>query len=334
MSAEVNSTVVGYKGKFGKVSAWEFFHQEDWYEQMFLSNGDPRTKDKFLMQTPEPALAIIVAYLIFVIVAPKVMERRQAFNFRSLIVVYNFALVILSAFMAFEFFMTSYSLGYSYACQGVDWTYATDSLSMRLVRTQWWFFFSKIIELTDTVFFILRKKNNQVTFLHVYHHATMIANWWMAAKYIPVGQSFFVGMINSSIHALMYVYYGLTAIGPGMQKFLWWKKYMTSLQLIQFIAVISHTSYNKFVRTDCDYPFLYNSIVFYYTISMVVLFTDFYYRTYVQHRKQPKVEPLKKLHSNNNGHLKQDKYILKEHDKNEVFQEYNNGDNNLRIRHK
>jgi len=38
------------------------------------------------------------------------------------------------------------------------------------------------------VFFILRKKNSQVTFLHVYHHATMILNWWMAAKYIPVGQ--------------------------------------------------------------------------------------------------------------------------------------------------
>lgn len=38
------------------------------------------------------------------------------------------------------------------------------------------------------VFFILRKKNNQVTFLHVYHHATMIINWWMAAKYVPVGQ--------------------------------------------------------------------------------------------------------------------------------------------------
>jgi len=38
------------------------------------------------------------------------------------------------------------------------------------------------------VFFILRKKNNQVSFLHVYHHATMILNWWMAAKYLPVGQ--------------------------------------------------------------------------------------------------------------------------------------------------
>ena len=38
------------------------------------------------------------------------------------------------------------------------------------------------------VFFILRKKNSQVTFLHVYHHSTMIINWWMAAKYVPIGQ--------------------------------------------------------------------------------------------------------------------------------------------------
>jgi len=38
------------------------------------------------------------------------------------------------------------------------------------------------------VFFILRKKNNQVSFLHVYHHATMMLNWWIVAKYIPVGQ--------------------------------------------------------------------------------------------------------------------------------------------------
>ena len=145
------------------------------------------------------------------------------------------------------------------------------------------------------VFFILRKKNNQVTFLHVYHHATMIINWWMAAKYVPVGQckswnffpgyanvtwpifilprvnwcigicierfvfinihfpvklifcvwtfwtnkipqylvaAFFVGVINSFIHTLMYVYYALAALGPEMQKYLWWKRYMTKLQLV------------------------------------------------------------------------------------------------------
>lgn len=301
-TAEMNASS-GYQGQFGKVSVWDFFQQKDWYAKMFLTGGDPRTNNKFLLETPEPALIIIASYLVFVVVAPKVMEKREPFNLRGLIIVYNFALVALSGYMAMEFFLTSYLLGYSYACQGVDWSYSTDPISMRLTHVTWMFYFSKILELADTVFFILRKKNNQVTFLHVYHHATMIANWWMAAKYIPTGQSFFVGMINSSIHALMYMYYGLTAMGPRMQKYLWWKKYMTSLQLIQFIAVISHTGYNKFVRTDCDYPFLYNSIVFYYTISMVVLFSDFYYRTYMPQKKASAARPTKERISNNNGYV-------------------------------
>ena len=30
----------------------------------------------------------------------------------------------------------------------------------------------------------------------------------------------------------MYIYYGLAAIGPSMQKYLWWKRYMTKLQLV------------------------------------------------------------------------------------------------------
>ena len=38
------------------------------------------------------------------------------------------------------------------------------------------------------VFFILRKKNDQVTFLHVYHHCTMIINWWLGARFVGGGQ--------------------------------------------------------------------------------------------------------------------------------------------------
>lgn len=45
--------------------------------------------------------------------------------------------------------------------------------------------------------------------------------------------AFFVGMVNSFIHTLMYVYYGLAAVGPSMQKYLWWKRYMTKLQLVR-----------------------------------------------------------------------------------------------------
>ena len=61
-------------------------------------------------------------------------------------------------------------------------------ISVQLVKDicQKWLMLTFCLSLQ--VFFILRKKNSQVTFLHVYHHATMILNWWMAAKYIPVGQ--------------------------------------------------------------------------------------------------------------------------------------------------
>ncbi len=46
----------------------------------------------------------------------------------------------------------------------------------------WVFYFSKFIELLDTVFFVLRKKNNQITFLHLFHHGNIcwfqVSNNW------------------------------------------------------------------------------------------------------------------------------------------------------------
>lgn len=48
-------------------------------------------------------------------------------------------------------------------------------------------------------------------------------------------------MVNSSIHVLMYAYYGLAALGPSVAKYLWWKKYLTILQMVskfEFFALI------------------------------------------------------------------------------------------------
>uniref|UniRef100_A0A8C3K4B0 Elongation of very long chain fatty acids protein n=1 Tax=Calidris pygmaea TaxID=425635 RepID=A0A8C3K4B0_9CHAR len=118
-----------------------------------------------------------------------------------------------------------------------------------MARVCWWFFFSKVIELLDTVFFILRKKQEQVTFLHVYHHATMLFNWWSGVKYVPGGQAFFIGMLNSFVHIFMYGYYALASLGPQMHRYLWWKRYLTIMQL-----VINFMGSSLHFRVSCDGP--------------------------------------------------------------------------------
>lgn len=61
-------------------------------------------------------------------------------------------------------------------------------------------------------------------------------------KYAPGGHSSFFGFINSFVHIPMYLYYGLAAIGPHMNKYLFWKKYMTSLQMVNRCLVHSFRS--------------------------------------------------------------------------------------------
>ena len=39
-------------------------------------------------------------------------------------------------------------------------------------------------------------------------------------------------MLNSFIHVVMYTYYLLSALGPRVRKYLWWKKYLTAMQLV------------------------------------------------------------------------------------------------------
>lgn len=61
-------------------------------------------------------------------------------------------------------------------------------LSKQVAAALWWYFVSKGVEYLDTVFFILRKKFNHVTFLHVYHHCTMFTLWWIGIKWVAGGQ--------------------------------------------------------------------------------------------------------------------------------------------------
>ena len=45
--------------------------------------------------------------------------------------------------------------------------------------------------------------------------------------------------MNSSVHVIMYTYYGLAAMGPEMQKHLWWKKHITHYQLVFYFIFLT-----------------------------------------------------------------------------------------------
>lgn len=61
------------------------------------------------------------------------------------------------------------------------------------------------------------------------------------------------GLINASIHTIMYIYF-LLATFPTMRRHLWWKKHLTLLQMAQFIAMISQFVIVYSQHDHCGYP--------------------------------------------------------------------------------
>ena len=66
----------------------------------------------------------------------------------------------------------------------------------------WWFYASKACEFFDTVSMVLRKKTRQLSFLHLYHHATMFPIWWLGVAYVAGGNSM-IAIINAMVHVIM-----------------------------------------------------------------------------------------------------------------------------------
>lgn len=63
---------------------------------------------------------------------------------------------------------------------------------------------------------------------------------WMGVKFAPGGHSTFFALLNTFVHIIMYFYYMVAAMGPQYQKFIWWKKYLTSFQMVSSSRVITN----------------------------------------------------------------------------------------------
>ncbi|XP_029679457.1 elongation of very long chain fatty acids protein 4 [Formica exsecta] len=255
------------------------------YNDVLKNVKDPLVDTWPLMGSPGPLICIVSAYLIFVLKAgPKMMEKRSAFQLNTVMIVYNAFQVL------FSIWLTSLTVNVNikhlilniFSSHGCGSHFLPDAetkhVQAALLRGAWWYFFAKIIELLDTVFFVLRKKQNQVTFLHVYHHTITAIFSWCYLKLLPGEQGVIVAFLNSIVHVIMYSYYFIASLGSKYRKYLWWKKYMTCIQLIQFGIMLFYLILT--LAMDCRMPkaltyfFVTNVIIFIY------LFSDFYRKTY------------------------------------------------------
>ena len=78
----------------------------------------------------------------------------------------------------------------------------------------------------------------------------------------------------------MYSYYFLAALGPHMQPYLWWKKYLTTFQMIQFCCVFAKSLVVIFGVVDCGYPWQFSLITAVLMIGFFGLFAEFYVQNY------------------------------------------------------
>lgn len=85
-------------------------------------------------------------------------------------------------------------------------------------------------------------------------------------------------MLNSFVHIVMYFYYMIAAMGPQYKKYIWWKKHLTTFQMVQFVAIFGHQF--QLLFRECDYPKYFMVWIGLHGAMFLFLFSDFYKTKY------------------------------------------------------
>ncbi|CAH4008659.1 elongation of very long chain fatty acids protein 7-like [Pieris brassicae] len=250
----------------------------------------------FMMSSPMPILAVVVSYLFFLKIGTRLMKNRTPLQLTTIVSYYNAGQVVLATVLCIKVFkLNLFKDGIVYAgCR-----YPSNTQNPLLLDLGWWYFFAKFTELLDTVFFVLRKKDKQVTFLHVYHHVVMALYSWSYLKFAAGGEGAVLALLNSAVHIVMYSYYFLSGLGPKFQKYLWWKKYVTKMQLSQFVLMLVYCIWTYF-SPQCQYAAGFTYFISFNVIVFLLLFVNFYSKSYKKDAK----ESIQNGHNKMNGHNK------------------------------
>ncbi|XP_075679920.1 very long chain fatty acid elongase AAEL008004-like [Dermatophagoides pteronyssinus] len=264
--------------------------------QWLMSKSDPRTSEWPLLGSPFPIWTIIFCYIYVVKrLGPRIMKNRPPMQIKSIIILYNILMVLLSAgFFYYGGQLTYIPPGgnFSIICERVDYRYTDRNL--HLLNLSWWLMILKMVEFLDTIFFVLRKKSKQISALHVTHHSLVPWGIWIGLKFGAGGHNAFVPLINLFVHTIMYSYYCLAAFGERLRPYLWWKRYLTQLQMLQFAIAIVHSLIPLWI--DCGFQPFFAYAMIAHAILFWIMFYNFYQKNYNQNNDN-------NINNNNNNHV-------------------------------
>ena len=241
---------------------------------------------EFMKRWRHLAVYLSVFYVAVVFGIQYPMKNRTKWNLRGPLMVWNSIMAVFSI------------LGF-YSTGVIQWQYAfyngweRSICDLVILKNQeglfsFLFCFSKLAELIDTLFIVLRKQ--KLIFLHWYHHVTVLIYCWYSYSSITAPQQWFITM-NYFIHSIMYSYYTLCASGvyrPHIRI----KIVITVLQISQMIFGVGINIFLVVKMTVeeywfCDglvertYSYAIYSLAMY--ASYFILFSHFFYNTYVRH---------------------------------------------------
>jgi hypothetical protein len=235
-----------------------------------------------LMGSPYPLLLIFIGYLLFVNkIGPMYMKNREPYNLSEVLRLYNIFQVFACTFIVVRaHFIHNYSfLTYSKCIKSPPGVNEDDRTSVDLITFHidfYLFMILRLFELIETIFFVLRKKFNQVSILHMYHHISTITITWIFLKYRGGSMEMFIAVINSCVHIIMYTYYFLSSFKRYREQTNKIKPIITVIQILQLaLILIQCVAILYCEKSDINYVLVANFVV------NIILFSHFFARAYL-----------------------------------------------------
>ncbi|XP_069741578.1 very long chain fatty acid elongase 5-like [Narcine bancroftii] len=207
------------------------------------------------------SLPLSCVYLAMIFFSSVWQRHTKPVELRKILLVYNMACSIMSLYTSLLFLH-----GLSIAASIFQKEFFAE-----LQHAYFMYWLVKHVELLDTVFMILRHRNRQISFLHVYHHWSMLLLSDLTYHYYPWPAIAPFLLLNSVVHIFLYFYYGQSAVNPTHQPT--WKIRMTQLQIFQFVMDLILATWGYLFHGFCIYGIFYG-------LTMLSLFLNFYFKAF------------------------------------------------------